>query len=341
MIMNSPVHNHEFAAPETRRAHLLIDRSALIARLAHLIPEPEILLNLPVLESIASLKAEQNAVVVAHNYQVPLITAGVADFVGDSLAMAHFAAQCTAPTIVVCGVHFMAETIKLLCPRKHVLLPTLKARCSLADSISADHVRTMRRVYPGLPVVAYVNTTAEVKAEADICCTSANAIAVARSLAVSRLIMLPDRHLAAYVAHETGLDVVSSHGQCDVHVKYSGTDIDAYRRDHDAVILAHPECTRDIQEHADFVGSTSAMVRYLRETRPRRVLLLTECSMADNISLDQPEIEFLKPCNLCSYMKSINLHDIEHVLEDRCNEIEIDERVAERARHAVERMLAL
>ena len=186
--------------------------NALIGRLAHLIPEPEIVLNLPILDSIASLKAEHDAVVVAHNYQVPLITAGVADFVGDSLAMARFAARCTAGTIVVCGVHFMAETVKLLCPRKHVLLPNLNARCSLADCIDADYVRTMRRSYPGLPIVAYVNTTAEVKAEADICCTSANAAAAARSLAVPRLIMVPDRHLAGYVARETGIEVVSCDG---------------------------------------------------------------------------------------------------------------------------------
>lgn len=198
-----------------------LDPQRFIARLGHLIPEAEILLNLPVLQSIIGLKAEHDAAVVAHNYQVPLITAGVADFVGDSLAMARFAAQCTARTIVVCGVHFMAETVKLLCPNKRVLLPNMNARCSLAESIDAEYVRAMRRSYPGFPIVAYVNTTAEVKAEADICCTSANAVAVARSLGVRRLILVPDRHLADYVAHETGIEVVSSLGQCDVHAQYA------------------------------------------------------------------------------------------------------------------------
>jgi quinolinate synthase len=235
----------------------------------------------------------------------------------------------------------MAETVKLLCPEKRVLLPNLNARCSLADSISPEYLRSMRRANPGLPIVAYVNTPAAVKAEADVCCTSANAVAVARSFRVPRIIMIPDRHLAGYVARETDIEVISSQGQCEVHVKYSGTDVDAYRREHHATILAHPECTADIQQRADFVGSTAAMVQYLDEARPRRVLLLTECSMADNISLEHPEIEFLRPCNLCSYMKSITPSGIARVLEDQCNTIEVERRVAGRARRALERMLAI
>jgi quinolinate synthase len=322
-------------------AHPHLAPEQFIARLGHLLPEPEILLNLPVLDSIIGLKAEHDAVVVAHNYQVPLITAGIADFVGDSLAMARYAAKCSARTIVVCGVHFMAETVKLLCPEKRVLLPNMNARCSLADSIDAEYVRGMRRSYPGLPIVAYVNTTAEVKAEADICCTSANACAVARSLGVRRLIMVPDRHLAGYVASETGIEVVSSNGQCDVHAQYAATDIAAYRREHGAVVLAHPECPADVQRSADFVGSTSAMVGYLRAVRPRKVLLLTECSMADNILLENPTIEFMKPCNLCIFMKCITPLGVARVLEDGCNEIEIDDGIAPRARRAVTRMLAL
>ncbi|MGA2710152.1 MAG: quinolinate synthase NadA [Steroidobacteraceae bacterium] len=339
--MNPPMRVSLSYAPEARRAKRPILADVVIARLARLMPEAEIMLNLPVLESIIDLKAEHDAVVVAHNYQVPLITAGIADFVGDSLAMARYATQCAARTIVVCGVHFMAETVKLLCPDKHVLLPNMNARCSLADSIDAEYVRMMRRSYPGLPIVAYVNTSAEVKAEADICCTSANAIAVARSFGVSRLIMLPDQHLAGYVARSTGIEVLSSDGQCDVHARYSGTDIAAYREDHDAVVLAHPECPVDVQIAADFVGSTAAMARYLREKRPRKVLLLTECSMADNIFLEHPDIEFLKPCNLCIFMKSITLGGVARVLEDGCNEIEIDAEIARRARVAVTRMLAL
>jgi quinolinate synthase len=324
-----------------RRSGAHIDIDQLISRLGRVVPEAEIAVHLPLIRSIEALKAENDAVIVAHNYQTPLIAAGVADFVGDSLAMARYAAQCTARVIVVCGVHFMAETVKLLCPNKRVLLPNLRARCSLADSIDADYVRALRQFYPDLPLVAYVNTPAAVKAEADVCCTSANAAAVARSLGVPRLIMLPDRYLARYVARETGLDIITCHGQCEVHVKYSGTDIDAYRRESAAVVLAHPECTADVQDSADFVGSTSAMGRYLSEMRPRRVLLLTECSMADNLSLQHPEIEFLKPCNLCSYMKRITLFGVALVLEDLSNEIEIDAAVAIRARRAVERMLSL
>lgn len=337
---------HQFRSPifparagPPKRAALDIER--LTAQLAHVLPEAEIVLGLPALQAIVALKAERGAVVVAHNYQVPLITAGIADFVGDSLAMARYAAQCTAPVIVVCGVHFMAETVKLLCPTKRVLLPSLLAGCSLAASITAEDIRSLRRRYPQTPVVAYVNTSAAVKAEADICCTSANAVAVARSLQVQRLLMVPDRHLAGYVARQTGLDILTSHGQCEVHVKYSGADIDNYRRESGVTILAHPECPRDVQERADFVGSTAEMAEYLGARRPRRVLLLTECSMADNVALLHPEIEFLKPCNLCSYMKSITLEGVVQVLKDLSNEIDIDAAIASRARLPIERMLAL
>lgn len=328
-------------AGPVRRSGARFDANQLISRLRRVVPEAEIAVNLPLLRSIEALKAQHDAVIVAHNYQSPLIAAGIADFVGDSLAMARYAARCTARVIVVCGVHFMAETVKLLCPDKRVLLPNLQARCSLADSIDADYVRSLRQSYPGLPIVAYVNTPAAVKAESDVCCTSANAVAVALSLGVPSLIMLPDRHLARYVARETGLHIMTCHGQCEVHVKFSGTDIEAYRRDCAAVVLAHPECTADVQDSADFVGSTSAMGRYLEENRPRRVLLLTECSMADNLSLDHPEIEFLKPCNLCSYMKCITLFGVALVLEDLSNEIDVDAAVAQRARRSVERMLSL
>ena len=311
----------------------------LIHRLAPVMPELEILVNWPVLAQILSLKALEDAVIVAHNYQVPLITSGVADFVGDSLSMARFAAASKARTIVVCGVHFMAETVKLLCPGQRVLLPNRAARCSLADSINADYVRALKAAYPGLPVVAYVNTPAAVKAEADICCTSANAVEVARSLAVPRIIMVPDRHLAGYVERETGIEVVNSFGECEVHAKFTAAEISEFRRDRHATVLAHPECSEDVQRCADFVGSTSGMIHYLREKRPRQVLLLTECSMADNISLDLPDIEFLRPCNLCSYMKSITIFGIARALRDGCHEIEVAPEIAIRARRAVRRML--
>lgn len=312
-----------------------------LTALRRAMPEAELELARPTLARIAALKTAREAVIVAHNYQTPLITAGVADFVGDSLAMARFAARCAAPVIVVCGVHFMAESVKLLCPDKTVLLPSAHAGCSLAESIGADDIRELRRRHPDCPVVAYVNTSAAVKAEVDICCTSANAVEVARSLGVRRLIMVPDRHLADYVAARTGLEVLHSGGACEVHVRYSGTDVDAYRREAGAVVLAHPECPREVQERADFVGSTGAMAEYLATHRPRRVLLLTECSMADNVALRQPEIEFMRPCNLCSHMKSVSLAGIEGSLERLGLRIEVEASVAARARRSVERMLAI
>lgn len=313
--------------------------NSLRQRLAHLIPSPEIELNLPLLDRITALKARHDAVIVAHNYQVPLITTGVADFTGDSLAMARYAAHSEARTIVVCGVYFMAESTKLLCPDKRVLIPNLDAGCSLAESITAEDVRALRHRYPGVPVVTYVNTSAAVKAEADVCCTSANAAAVARSLGTPRLILVPDRHLAGYVAAQTGLEIITWPGECEVHARYSGIQIEDYRRAAQVTVLAHPECPRDIQERADFVGSTADMSRYLSTHRPGRVLLLTECSMADNVSVQHPGIEFLRPCNLCRHMKSITLAGVAEVLENACNEVHLDHTVAERARRSLERML--
>ena len=313
--------------------------AALSQRLARSVPEPEIALAWPLIERILELKQRHGAVVVAHNYQVPLITAGIADFTGDSLAMARFGADSTAQTIVVCGVYFMAESAKLLSPGKRVLAPNPDAGCSLAESVTAADVRLLRAQYPGVPVVAYVNTSAAVKAEADVCCTSANAVAIARSLGVRRLIMLPDRHLAGYVARQTGVEVIPWAGDCEVHVRYAGTDIASYRRDLQATVLAHPECPREVQEQADFVGSTGDMGRYLARERPARVLLLTECSMADNVALDHPEIEFLRPCNLCSHMKSITLQGVADALERLAPEVRLDPQLAVRARRSLERML--
>ena len=329
------------AIPADAAARAFASRAAMVERLAAVVPRPEIEISLPQLERIAELKAARGAIVVAHNYQVPLITAGIADFVGDSLTMARYAARSSAPVIVVCGVHFMAESVKLLCPQKTVLLPDFGAGCSLAASVSPEDIRALRRGHPDSPVVAYVNTSAAVKAESDICCTSANAVAVARSLGRPHLIMVPDRHLADYVARMTGLEVTTSGGQCEVHVKYAGTDIEAYRNATGAVVLAHPECPRDVQERADFVGSTGAMDEYIETRRPPRVLLLTECSMADNVMMRHPRIEFMKPCNLCGFMKAINLDNVERVLTRQEGAIEIDPAIAARARRPIERMLAL
>jgi len=315
--------------------------ASLRSRLKHVVPEAEIELGLPLVEEILDLKRQHDAVVVAHNYQVPLITSAIADFTGDSLAMARYAATSRARTIVVCGVEFMAETAKLLCPDQLVLLPSRTAGCSLAESISAPDVVELRRRYPGVPVVAYVNTSAAVKAEADICCTSANAVQVTLSLSSPRVIVLPDRHLATHVAQHCPVEIIAWPGACEVHVRFSADDIRGYRRAVDAAVLAHPECPAEVRAQASFVGSTSAMVDYLQAVRPRRAMLLTECSMADNVSVMCPEITFLRPCNLCRHMKSITLESVAGTLRSLEPAVEIDPHIAGRARRPIERMLAL
>jgi quinolinate synthase len=315
-------------------------KADLAGRLARVMPGAEAALCLPLVEEIRALKDATGAVIVAHNYQVPQITAGVADFTGDSLAMARFAAKTDAATIVVCGVRFMAETTRLLCPTRRVLLPAMDAGCSLADSITAADVRALRERHPGVPVVAYVNTTAAVKAEVDICCTSANAVAVVESLGAPRVIMLPDRYLAAYVASRVRCEIIPWDGACEVHERFTAADIAPFR-DSNVVVLAHPECPEDVQRAADFVGSTTAMSDYLIRTHPARALLLTECSMADNITVAHPGIHFERPCNLCPHMKRITLERVRDSLRDGTTEIHIAPEVAARARLPLERMLAL
>jgi quinolinate synthase len=312
----------------------------LTARLARVMPEAEGELCLPLIEEIRDLKRARDAVVVAHNYQVPQITAGIADFTGDSLAMARFAAATGASTIVVCGVRFMAETAKLLSPRRTVLLPAPEAGCSLAESISAADVRALRARHLGVPVVAYVNTTAAVKAECDICCTSANAVEVVRSLASKRVILLPDQYLAAFVAERVDCEIIPWPGACEVHERFSAEDIRPFR-DSGVCVLAHPECPPDVQAAAHFVGSTTAMADYLAAARPERALLLTECSMADNITLALPEIRFERPCNLCPHMKRVTLEKVRDALRDGAPAVVIDPETAALARRPLQRMLAL
>lgn len=316
-------------------------RQSLPDRLAHVVPRPEVEINLPLIAEIIELKNQLGASIVAHNYQVPLITSAVADFTGDSLAMARFAAAERSDTVVVCGVRFMAETVKLLCPDKRVLLPSLEAGCSLSESITPEDVRKIRDHCPDIPIIAYVNTSAAVKAEADICCMSANAVAVARSLGSPKVIMLPDRHLAEFVARSTDIEVIAWHGVCEVHTRFTAEDIREYRDGTSVAVLAHPECPAEVQEESDFVGSTGAMVQYLTTRRPQRVLLLTECSMADNVSVQCPEITFLRPCNLCRYMKMITLENIAATLRSLEPEIVVDPAVAERARRPIERMMSV
>jgi quinolinate synthase len=294
------------------------------------------------IDAIVALKKSRNAVILAHNYQTPEIFHGVADIVGDSLALAREAMQVEADVIVLAGVHFMAETAKLLNPSKTVLIPDRGAGCSLADSITPEDVRLLRQRYPGVPIVTYVNTSAAVKAESDICCTSGNAKAVIESLGVERVIMLPDEYLAKNVAAETRVKVITWTGHCEVHERFSAEEVRQLRENHPGVVvLAHPECPPDVLAEADFAGSTAAMSSYVATKRPPRVVLLTECSMSDNVAIQYPDLEFIRPCNLCPHMKTITLGNIRRALETMQHQVTIDESVAARARLAVERMLAV
>jgi quinolinate synthase len=296
----------------------------------------------PDVDAILALKRERNAVILAHNYQTPEIFHGVADIVGDSLALAREAMTTDAEVIVLAGVHFMAETAKLLNPGRTVLIPDLRAGCSLAASITADDVRLLRQRWPGVPVVTYVNTSAAVKAESDICCTSGNARKIVESLGVPKVIMLPDEYLAQNIANETKVEIVTWAGHCEVHERFSAADVRQLRIGHPGiVVLAHPECPPEVVAEADFAGSTAAMADYVTRERPGRVVLMTECSMSDNIAALNPDIDFVRPCNLCPHMKRITLPKIRRALETLQHEVTIDPAVAVAARRAVERMLAI
>jgi quinolinate synthase len=294
----------------------------------------------PLIVEIERLKEERNAVILAHNYQTPQIFHGVADITGDSLALAKRAADTDADVIVLCGVHFMAETAKIINPDKTVLIPDLEAGCSLADSITAADVRALREKYPGVPVVTYVNTSAEVKAETDICCTSANAVEVVESLGVDRVIFLPDEYLGKWVAANTEVEIILWNGHCEVHEQFTPEEIASYRRQFpDVKVIAHPECDSDVLEAADMVGSTSGMINWVAENRPQQVVMITECSMSDNVAVEFPEIEFVRPCTICPHMKKITLDNIVTSLEKLQHAVEVDPEIGARARRAVERML--
>jgi len=294
------------------------------------------------IDAILRLKEERNAVILAHNYMSPEIFHCVADIMGDSLALAREAQTVDADVIVMAGVHFMAETAKMLNPRKTVLIPDMRAGCSLASSITAADVRLLRQKYPGRPVITYVNTSAEVKAESDICCTSGNAKKIVESFGVPEVIMIPDKYLAANVARETGVKIISWEGACEVHERFTARQIRTLRADNPGVVvLAHPECSPDVVDEADYAGSTAGMSDYVAQRQPARVVLITECSMADNIAVLHPKVDFVRPCNLCPHMKRISLSNIRQALEDMQHEVTIDPAVAMRARRAVERMLAV
>ncbi len=312
----------------------------LYDRVRHVIPEIEWPVHAPLIDAINRLKRQRNAVILAHNYQTPEIYHCVADIVGDSLALARQAAETDAEIIVLAGVHFMAETAKLLNPEKTVLIPDREAGCSLAASIAGADVRLLRQRYPGVPVVAYVNTSAEVKAEVDVCCTSANAVEVVEALGAPKVIFLPDAYLANHVARNTDVEIVAWHGHCEVHERFTGAEIESYRAAHPGLtVIAHPECPPDVLDAADYVGSTAGMSAFVHDRRPARVLMVTECSMSDNVAADYPEIEFVRPCNLCPHMKRITLDNIHNSLLTLAPRVEIDPAVAARARRSVERML--
>jgi len=314
----------------------------LYERVKSVIPDVEWPVHAPHIAAINDLKRERNAVILAHNYQTPEIFHCVADIKGDSLALARKAVQTDADVIVLAGVHFMAETAKLLNPDKVVLLPDERAGCSLAESITAADIRELRHQYPGVPVVTYVNTSAEVKAESDICCTSGNAVEVVESLGTDEVIFLPDEYLANYVAQQTDVRIIEWNGHCEVHERFTAAELEQYRADFDELkIIAHPECPPDVLDAADFVGSTAQMQAYVHRERPKRVLMVTECSMSDNVAADVNDVEFIRPCNLCPHMKRITLANIHEALETLEPRIEIDPAVAEKARFAVERMLAV
>lgn len=317
----------------------------LVEKLEQLLPCLEVPLHLPWIEAINALKKERGAVIMAHSYQSPEIFHGVADVTGDSLALAQAAARVEGDLIVLCGVHFMAESAKLLAPGKTVLIPDLEAGCSLASSIAAADVRALRASHPGAPVVSYVNTSAAVKAESDACCTSANAMQVVEAIAAEsgadKVIFLPDRYLGSWVATQTDIELVLWNGTCEVHEKFTAMEARHTRERFDAKIVAHPECSPGVLAEADFVGSTTAMGKWLAREQPRRVAMVTECSMADNLRDQFPQVEFIKPCNLCPHMKRITLPNIHASLLGLRHEVNVPADVAPRARRALERMLAV
>ena len=327
--------------PEIARA-----TSGLYTKVAHVVPEIEWPVYAPYIAAINKLKREKNAVILGHNYMTPEIFHCVSDFVGDSLALAREAARTDAKVIVQAGVHFMAETSKILCPDKTVLIPDPLAGCSLAASITGADVRLLRQKYPGIPVVTYVNTSADVKAESDVCCTSSNAVAVvediAREKGVDTVLMIPDEYLAQNVAKQTGVKILTWKGHCEVHERFTAAEIREFRAANPGVVvLAHPECPPEVVAEADFAGSTSAMSNYVGTHKPKRVVMVTECSMSDNVAVDHPDVDFVRPCNLCPHMKRITLPKILHALQTMTVEVTVDPIVADRARAAVERMLAV
>lgn len=318
------------------------ETSHLYEKVRDFIPEFEWPAYAPYIAAINRLKKQRDAVILAHNYQTPDIFHCVADITGDSLQLAQRAAESDAAVIVQCGVHFMAETSKLLCPEKTVLIPDQEAGCSLASSITGADVRMLREKYPGVPVVTYVNTSADVKAETDICCTSSNAVEVVESLGVPRVLLIPDQYLAKWVQTQTDVEILTWQGACEVHERFTGSELrDMREANPDVKIIAHPECPPDVIEEADFTGSTAKIINFVKQKKPEKAILITECSMADNVAAEAPDTSFVKPCNLCPHMKRITLPKILDCLLEMKDEVTVDAEIADRARLAVERMVNL
>ena len=316
-----------------------IKTNEIYKKISKYVPEIEWKVHAQLIEKINKLKKEKNAIILAHNYQTPEIYHGVADVAADSLALAVEASRTSADIIIMAGVHFMAETAKLMNPNKKIFIPDMSAGCSLAASLTGDDVRLLKKKYPGVPVVSYVNTSADVKAETDICCTSANAVKVVESLKTDRVIFLPDQHLANYVAKQTKVKIISWKGSCIVHEQFSAKEIQDIREANPGIkVIGHPECPSDVLDACDFAGSTGGMINYVKKNQPKKVMLVTECSMSDNVQADNPNVEFIKPCNLCPYMKKITLQKILDCLENETNEIFIEEKIAKTARRSVQRM---
>jgi len=308
-------------------------------KISKAVPEIEWSSHAPYIYKINKLKKEKNAVILAHNYQTPEIYHGISDFSADSLALAVEAAKTKADIIVMCGVHFMAETAKLMSPNKKVLLPDMSAGCSLSSSITGEDVRNLKKKYPGVPVVSYVNTSADVKSETDVCCTSANAVKIVNSLGVKKVIFLPDDYLAKYVASQTDVEIISWKGTCEVHEQFNDEEINEIKKNNPGIkVIAHPECPPDVIKASDFTGSTSGMIKYVKDNQPEKVMMVTECSMSDNVQVDNPNVKFIRPCNLCPHMKKITLPKILDCLQNETNEILMSEKTIEKARKSVERM---
>ena len=322
---------------EVRRA-----TDPIYQKISKVMPEIEWSVHAPYIHRINQLKKEKNAIILAHNYQTPEIYHGIADVAADSLALAIEAAKTKADIIVMAGVHFMAETSKLMSPNKKVLLPDMAAGCSLSSSVTGKDVRLLKEKYPGVPVVSYVNTSADVKAETDICCTSANAVKIVESLGVKKVIFLPDDYLGKYVASQTNVEIIAWKGICMVHEQFNEKEINDIRARNPGIkIIAHPECPPDVIKASDFAGSTGGMIKYVKDNQPKKVMMVTECSTSDNIQVENPNVEFIRPCNLCPHMKKITLPKILDCLENETGEILMDKETIEKARIPVERMVAI